>query len=83
MYKIEVKKSVVKTLKKIPREDQIKIVQAIKYLSSNPYPTYSIKLADSPFYRIRCGDYRVIYDIKKDLLVIVVLKVGHRKDVYR
>ena len=83
MYKIEVKASVVKAFKKVPREDQIRIAQAIKALAIDPRPQNSIKLSGSTYYRIRCGDYRIIYDIKDDQLIIVVLKLGHRKDVYK
>lgn len=82
-YSIEVKKSVVKALQHIPREDQIRIAKAIKKLAQNPRPQNCVKLADSPYYRIRCGHYRIIYDIQDDKLIIIILKVGHRKEVYR
>ena len=82
-YNIEVKPSVVKTLEKVPREDQIKISKTIKSLADNPRPPTCRKLADSTYYRIPCGRYRIIYEIQDQLLIIVVLKVGHRKDVYR
>ena len=54
----------------------------IKKLAQNPRPQTCLKLADSGYYRIRCGVYRIIYDIQDDKLIIVILKVGHRKDVY-
>lgn len=82
-YKIEVKKSVVKAMKQIPREDQVKIARRIQALADNPRPADCLKLAGSEFFRIRCGNYRIIYDIQDDILVIVVLKVGHRKNICR
>lgn len=81
-YEIQVKKSVYKALNKIPHNDQIKISKDIKSLSNNPRPSKSIKLKNSDYYRIRCGIYRVIYEIKDNQLVIIILKVDHRKDVY-
>ena len=81
-YNIEIKKSVIKVLKRIP-DDQIKISKAIKKLARNPRTQNCLKLADSPYYRIRCGYYRIIYDIQDRKLVIVILKVGHRKDIYQ
>ena len=82
-YKIEVKRSVVKTLEKIPRQDQIKISQAIHLLSDNPRPPQCTKLVNSEYYRLRCGHYRIIYKIEDDVLIIIILKVGHRKDIYK
>jgi len=82
-YSIEVKKSVLKTLKKIPREDQIKISKRIKKLADNPRPEQCLKLVGSAYYRIRYGMYRIIYDIQDDKLIIVILKIGNRKQVYK
>ena len=82
-YSIEVKASAVKVLERIPRDDQIQIAKKIKSLASNPRPNNCVKLSDSIYYRVRCGDYRIIYEILDDKLIIVILKIGHRKDVYR
>ena len=82
-YSIEIKPSAVKVLKRIPRKDQIQIVQKIKSLSENPRPLHCVRLADSPYYRIRHGDYRIIYDIQENQLIVLVLKIGHRRDVYK
>lgn len=82
IFDIEVKKSVFKALKKISASQQIKILRVIKGLSKNPHPKNCLKLAGSSYYRVRCGDYRIIYDIQDQKLVIIVLKVGHRKDIY-
>jgi len=82
-YDVEFKKSAVKTLKRIPRNDQIKISKVIKKLARNPRTQNCLKLADSRYYRVRCGYYRIIYDIQDKKLVIIILKVGHRKDIYQ
>jgi len=82
-YSIEVKKSVLKSLKKIDKSEQIKIVSVIKKLANNPRPKNSVKLSGSDYYRVRIGLYRVIYEIIDKVLVIIVLKVAHRKDAYR
>ncbi len=82
-YRIEVKKSVLKALKKIPREDQVRIALEIRKLADNPRPAYCAKLAGSEYYRIRSGSYRIIYAVHDDILLICVLKAGHRKDIYR
>ena len=83
-YRIEFKKSAAKELRKIPRSDQKRIAVKIDNLSENlPDPATTKMKGDNPFHRIRVGDYRIIYEINEDILLIMVLKIGHRKDVYR
>ncbi len=82
-YRIEVKKSAVKELSQIPKKDLVKIVKKINCLADNPRPKGSKKLSREDKYRIRYGNYRIMYLIKDDLLVIYVIKVAHRKDIYR
>ena len=83
-YRIEFKRSAAKALRKIPRSDQKRIAVKIDSLSENlPDPATTKMKGDNPFHRIRVGDYRIIYEIHEDILLIVVLKIGHRKDVYR
>ena len=82
-YRIEVKKSAVKELSQIPKKDLVKIVKNINSLADNPRPRGSKKLSREEKYRIRYGKHRILYLIKDDLLVIYVIKVAHRKDVYR
>ncbi|MBW2183680.1 MAG: type II toxin-antitoxin system RelE/ParE family toxin [Deltaproteobacteria bacterium] len=82
-YRIEVKKSAVKELSQIPKKDLVKIVKKINSLADNPRPNGSKKLSREDKYRIRYGKYRILYLIKDDLLVIYVIKVAHRKDIYR
>jgi len=82
-YKIKLKKSIYKDLRKIPHQDQIKISKVIKKLSNNPRPEKVKALSGTRYFRIRCGEYRVVYDIQDDVLIVLVIKVGHRKGVYR
>lgn len=83
-YKIEWKRSAVKQLEKLPRQMISKVVAAVDSLSSNPYPQGVRKLVSTEnSYRIRVGDYRVLYNIVENKLVIEIIRVGHRRDVYR
>ena len=82
-YEIRFRKSVGKDLDPIPKRDVRQIVAAIAALANNPRPPQSRKLSGSEKYRLRCGAYRVLYEIQDDVLVVCVVKVGHRKDVYR
>ena len=83
-YKIEVSSTAEKALKKIPKKDLIKIVEAIQILAINPFPEGCRKLAgEEGTYRIRQGNYRIIYEIEGKKLIVLILKVGHRKDIYR
>jgi mRNA interferase RelE/StbE len=83
-YRIEFKKSAAKALKKIPKSDQKRIASKIDSLSENlPDPATTKMKGDNPFHRVRVGDYRIIYEIHGDILLIVILKIGHRKEVHR
>jgi mRNA interferase RelE/StbE len=83
-YRIEFKRSAAKALKKIPKSDQKRIATRIDSLSENLLVPATTKMkGNNPFHRIRVGDYRIIYEIHEDKLVIMVLKIGHRKEVYR
>ena len=83
-YRIDFKSSAAKALRKISKSDQKRIADKIDGLSENlPDPATTKLKGDNPFHRIRVGDYRIIYEIHEDILLIVILKIGHRKDVYR
>ncbi len=82
-YKIEFKKSAVKELKALPKPYLKAVTEAIGALASNPRPEGSIKLSGAEAYRIRIGVYRVVYEIRDDVLVVTVIRIGHRKEVYR
>lgn len=82
-YGIEFARSAAKELKKLDRSAGKAVMSAIYRLASNPRPAAAKKLVGRPEWRLRVGDYRVIYDIYDSKLVILVLKVAHRRDVYR
>ena len=82
-YSIEFKKSAVKELNKIPKKDLKIIVRKIASLENNPRPHDSKKLSGLEKYRIRHGQYRILYEIFDQLLIINVVKIGNRKDIYR
>jgi len=83
-YRIDFKRSAAKALRKIPMSDQKRIADKIDSLSENlPDPATTKMKGDNPFHRIRVGDYRIIYEIHGDILLIVILKIGRRKEVYR
>ncbi len=82
-YEVRLRKSVSKDLDPIPKRDVQRIVAAIAALADDPRPPQSRKLSGSEKYRLRCGVYRVLYEIQDDILVVCVVAVGHRKEVYR
>lgn len=82
-YKIEVKKSAAKEIAHLPRKDTQAVLARISALAENPRPPDCKKLSAQDRYRIRCGDYRILYSIEDDILIVYIVKVGHRKEVYR
>jgi mRNA interferase RelE/StbE len=82
-YELRIRKSVAKDIDSLPKKDVQRIVEAIGGLADNPRPPQSLKLSGAEKYRLRCGVYRVLYEIQDKVLIVCVVKVGHRKDVYR
>lgn len=82
-YRIEFKKSASKELNSIPNKEIKRILNSIDQLSEEPRGANSKKLSASEYYRIRVGDYRILYKIKDEILIIYIIKIAHRKDVYR
>lgn len=82
-YRLVVKQSVSKDLRPIPNKDVARILQRVKGLQDNPRPFGSEKLSGEERYRIRQGVYRIIYEVADELLVVTVVKVGHRKHIYK
>ena len=85
MEKFEVvfKQSVTKDLRQIPKKDVKRILHRIKKLSIEPRPTGVEKLSGQDRYRVRQGAYRILYEIVNNELIVVVIKIGHRRDVYK
>ena len=82
-YRITVKKSAAKELQDIPKKYLRRIVKRIQLLAEDPRPAGSQKLSAREQYRLRQGDYRIVYSVDdKDWLVDIV-KIGHRRDIYR
>lgn len=84
-HRIKFEKKYLKDLKKIPKKERDRIAKNVQALTEDPRPTGCKKLKTSPkepLFRIRCGDYRVIYSVKNDVLLILVIEVGHRSNIY-
>lgn len=81
-YRIQFTRSAQKELSRIPKKDQIRIITRIQELSKEPRPAGSKKLTNEEKYRVRQGNYRILYQIKDEELIIVLVKIRHRKDVY-
>lgn len=85
-FRIEFTKSAAREFSKLPRAVQGKVQDALHLLSANPFSELirvkKLKGAAS-LYRVRIGDYRIVYEIRNEILTIIVIKIGNRKDVYR
>ena len=82
-YSIEILRVAQKQLARIDRTQQQRIIAAIRSLADDPRPSGCKKLSGRPAWRIRIGSYRVIYEIQDDRLLVLVVTIGDRKDVYR
>ena len=83
-YSVEFRPAVLKSMKLLPKRDLRRIKRKVDDLAENlPDPATTKMKGNNAFHRIRVGDYRIVYVIHEDRLVILVVKVGHRKDVYK
>ena len=82
-YDLLIKQSVGKELEKLPRKDRIRTSRKIQELAFEPRPHGCEKLSAEEKYRIRQGNYRVVYSIDDVKRVVLIVKIGHRKEVYR
>jgi mRNA interferase RelE/StbE len=82
IYCIDLLRSAQKQLRRIPDKYQDRIISAIKSLAENPRPKSCIKLSARPAWRIRMGDYRIIYEINDEQTYILIIAIGHRREVY-
>lgn len=83
-YLIEFRPSVLKSLKRLPKQDLVKIKSKIDQLANNLPHLNTTKLkGNNTFHRIRSGSYRIIYEVNGEELIILVVKIGHRKNIYK
>ncbi len=82
-YKLVFKQSVSKDLRALPKRDIARILKYIQSLAQEPRPQGCEKLSGQDRYRVRQGVYRIIYEIHGEVLAVVVVKIGHRREVYR
>ena len=82
-YKLALKQSVAKDLRSISNEDVARILRRVEMLAADPHPAGSEKLSGKDRYRLRQGVYRILYSVDKKQMTVLVVKVGHRRDVYR
>lgn len=82
-YKIYFKKSAVKEIKQIPKSDLERVIKRIHALCENPRPHGAEKLSDGERYRLRQGNYRIVYYIEDQNYFVCIVKIGHRREVYK
>jgi mRNA interferase RelE/StbE len=83
MYTLVIEKYALKQLAKITPDQNPNIKEAIAALAYNPRPHGYKKLKGTDAYRIRTGDYRIIYEVHEKIIIVVVVDVGHRRDIYK
>jgi mRNA interferase RelE/StbE len=82
-YSLEIKRSAARELAQLPPKDRGRVVARIRSLADDPRPVGAEKLSGQERYRVRQGDYRILYEIEDQVVRVVVVKLGHRQDVYR
>ena len=82
-YKLLIKSSAAGELEAMPRKDRNRIIAKIEGLAANPHPRGSEKLSGEEKYRLRQGDYRVLYSIQDASMTVTIVKIAHRREVYR
>lgn len=82
-YRIEIKRSAAKELENIRGEDRDRIVEKIRSLADAPRPPQAKKLSGEEKYRLRQGDYRILFTVHDDVVTVMVVKIGHRREIYR
>ena len=82
-YKLIVQPSVARDMKSIPKGDRLRILRRVESLPANPRPSGCVKVDDPATYRVRQGDYRIVYEIDDKARNVTIFKIGHRREVYR
>ncbi len=81
-YRVLIKRSAAKELEALPAKDRRRVAARIQALSADPRPPGCEKLSGADRYRVRQGNYRIIYSVEDEVLTVMVVKVGHRRDIY-
>lgn len=82
-FKIEFKAAARKSLERLEKQDQLRIYAAIELLGDNPRPPLAVKIKGSDYFRVRVGDYRILYSIDSGRLIILIIDLGDRREIYR
>ena len=82
-YEVRFARPVAKELRRLDRREAKRVVETVEALADDPRPTGAEKVQGSPYLRIRVGNYRIVYEVRDEELVVLVVKVGHRREVYR
>ena len=83
-YQVEFTKKAAKQFEALPAEVKSRLQLKLEMLASNPRPSGVVKLEDTDNqYRLRIGSYRIVYEVEDEILLILIIRVGHRRDVYK
>lgn len=82
-FKIEFQATALKSLERLEKQDQLRIYAAIELLGDNPQPPLAVKIKGSDYFRVRVGDYRILYSIDSGRLIILIIDLGHHREIYR
>lgn len=82
-YTVIIKPSAERAFKKLAPDTQRQVMRVLESLRENPFPPGVKKLAGMDLYRVRSGDYRIVYGVERKVLQVLVVKVGHRREIYR
>ncbi len=83
MHKIEMRRKAQRVLDRLPKNDFNAVLEAVKDLADTPRPKGVEKIKSAGLWRVRQGDYRIVYDIDDEQKIIIVLRIGHRREIYR
>lgn len=82
-YNLRLRQSALKELENLPRRELARVMSRIETLADKPHPPGCEKLSGQERYRVRQGDYRIVYEVDESRQVVTVVKIGHRREVYR
>lgn len=82
-YSLTIRRSAAREIEALPKVDRIRVVERIQRLADDPRPPGCEKLSGEEKYRVRQGDYRILYEVADAIITVIVVKIGHRRDVYR